>query len=464
MTRTRIPGFAPFFVFAAFLSLPFAGAGAQAQRPTLTVSTAQELLKAIGPNRVIQLKKGDYVLSSAYKVTGKYIDWYDSDEGKELAILRADGLTIRGVAGSRIVVDSPTAYLIDVQDSSGVVFDTLVFARKLDEGSEVNAGGIYLENCEDFTLSAASFEGPNGYLLELRDCTKVTVKKSRFMFGQYGVFYASGSTGLSFQDSTFSSNLGTPLLSLEECSYVDFRNCLFAENSGGTLVEIYAESGQADGITFTASRFKSNEFDYFSGPGPIPETDACIFDSNSFGEDWAEYAVAPEQDEEYYGAGAGDYATWYLGDSGLQLSYPAAWDVQEGEKDNRVGFSSPEGEVLVIFTALPTKTGNNANPAQLTRYFSDAAKAFISVIKGEAGIEVGFVEREDPFTDSTGLTSAWATGTGKKDNGGTGSVLARFVISRGKFFAIVAFVGDETLIEPGSEAYELLASLALEES
>lgn len=447
-------------VFCLALSLVPALPAAAQSRQVMNVSNATELLKAIGPNRVIQLKKGEYLLSSAYGVKSKYVEWIDADDGKELSLSDLSGMTIKGVAGSRIVVDSPSAYYLDLQNSSQVSFENLVFVRKVEEDAEISAGGIYVENSTDVSLARLSFEGPSGYPLELSDSSGVTIQGCRLSSGQYGAIYAGSCSDVSVEDTEISDNEGYPLISLEECSYWDFSNCRVTGNYGMTLMEIYAESGEAESITFTGCDFSGNEFDYFAGPGPLPETIDCAFDSNSFGEDWMDVAVAPEQDYEYYGDYEAEYATWSFGESGLETTYPTWWYAEEGDVATQATFQDDTGEVFVAFMDLPSKVPANPGAAQMKKLFTDAGKAFVALIKKQATITLTFSDTQEPSADDMGLYSAYYSGEASSEDGQVMSFILRIALAQGKLYAMIGLASDEALLEPGSDASSIIDSLS----
>ena len=112
MTRTRHFALAFAMLTAAF------GAFSQAKAAqSIPVSDAKQLVNAIGSDRTIVLKKGDYKLSSAYGVSTKFASWIDGDDGKELQITKIQNLTIRGADGARIVSDSGLSSILGIYDS-----------------------------------------------------------------------------------------------------------------------------------------------------------------------------------------------------------------------------------------------------------------------------------------------------------------------------------------------------------
>jgi hypothetical protein len=455
MSRTRLA----IILACGFLAALSASAFAEQDKPTIGVSTAVDFVKAIGPNRTIILSKGDYVLSTAYSVKNRHARWDVSDSGYELAIADLDGLTIRGEPGARIVVDSPSAYALDFYNCSSVELDSVAFVREAGD-AEVSAGGIYAEEVEGFRLDHVSFEGQNGYPIELQYCGSVTLEALSVSGGFYGGLFASHSKDILVKDTGFSGNDGSPFISLEETTRVTFSGCRFVGNNGGTFVDIYADAVKPEGIVFASSLFSGNQFEYFTGPDYLPVTDSCTFEGNSFGADWATAAVAPPADEEYYPADRGELADYAFDDLGLMLSYPFTWQVQEGEKDSRVGFFSEDGAASVIFTALPGKLPSSPTKAQLESAFAAAASDLVDLIQKEVGLAIAYTDKASPAVDDSGLTSATCSGRGKPEKGGGKTVKVRFVLSEGRVYALAAFVDDADLLAPGSEADGILASLA----
>lgn len=63
---------------------------------TITVSNVEEFLNAIGKDRTIIMKTGDYVLIEKSDMKGEYYEFTDAYDGKELLIHDVDNLNIIG--------------------------------------------------------------------------------------------------------------------------------------------------------------------------------------------------------------------------------------------------------------------------------------------------------------------------------------------------------------------------------
>lgn len=458
MIRSRRPARprakAVWLALALVASLAAVPAAAQAQKATYTVSNAKELLRAVGPNRTLVLKKGDYRLSTAYDFTSDYVSWNDADDGKELALSGLENVTFRGADGTRIVSDSGQAYLFGVYGGSGILFDNIAFVRSVAEGVEVSAGSVYAESAASLSFDRCSFAGPTGYPLELWECEDVSVKRARIEGGTSGALYAGYVQGLEMSGSTVAGNEGYPLLYLEESDAVHFSGTSFEGNSGGNFIEIYAEEGYVEDVAFTGCNFTDNQFEYFTGSDILPLTEECAFSGSSFDEDWAENSVASFAD--YSGEDEGPaYYVHY--EAGFAFSYPWEWEFQESGK-GRLALYSPDEEVLVFFaTAMPLPAKFDA-AKQGKKAFADASIAFAKLLKEEVGLSLSVKAEGEPY-EAGGFLNADFVGQALRGEGEKAAARVRFFVSKGQVQAMAAFALDEAALEPDSTADFIVGSV-----
>jgi hypothetical protein len=449
------------------LSAAAAGAFAQSKSAQpIVVSDAKELVGAIAPGRTIVLKKGDYLLSSAYGVATKYAKWNDGDDGKELSLSKLDNVTIRGADGARIVSDSGMSSIIGVYDSKNVTFDNIRFARRLKAGSEAGAGSLYAESVTGLALDRCAFEGGTTTAIELWECEDVSIRRCEIAGATSGALSASYTHGLELSSSRVSGCEGYPLIYLEESDRALFKGTRFEGSSGGNFIEIYAEAGSVDSIRFELCAFKGNKVDYFAGSKILPATESCQFDGNSFGEDWEIASVAPASDEEYYAdegaasdaSSADEGPQWYEHPSGLSFSYPAGWDMKEFKAQSRVGVFAPDGKSLAFFLTayeVPAK----ADPAkQAKKLFADSAAALAKALKDQAGIVLAIAADGEPYTDN-GLLSADYKGQATKGDGEKAEVRLRLVVSGGVVDAMIGFAADASSLEADGEIDGIFTSI-----
>lgn len=216
MARRALACPAVFLALALVAALPM---DAQAQKATISVSTAEDFVRALGSDRTVFLQRGDFLLSLAYDVDNPDVEWRDSAFGKELVLKDVHDLVIRGVAGSRIIVDSPSAYFLAITSAADLQIDNVAFARKVAPGLPGPggaAGGLYLQDCRNTRIDRCSFEGPNDYPIELAGCGEVRIARCRLSDGYNGAVSVLSCTGITFEDCSVLGNAGGPLLAVSD--------------------------------------------------------------------------------------------------------------------------------------------------------------------------------------------------------------------------------------------------------
>ena len=260
MTRCRRLALVPAMLAATLVSF----AQTKPSQP-VTVSDARQLINAIGPDKTIVLKKGDYRLSVAYGIKTDYVSWNDGDDGKELSLSKLKNLTIRGADGAKILSNSGLSSILGIYDSRNITFDNIRFVRIPKKGSDAGAGSLYAESVQGLTLDRCSFEGPTTIAVELWECSKVVIRRSEISGATSGALSASYTQGLEVGSSRISSCEGYPLFYLEESDNVLFKGTNFEGATGGNFIEIYAESGGVESVRFENSSFRGNQVEYFVG-------------------------------------------------------------------------------------------------------------------------------------------------------------------------------------------------------
>jgi len=469
MIRHRGP--APALAIA--LVLFAAAAQAQAQK-TFDVSDAAQLLKAIGPDRTIVLRKGDYKLSSAYSVTSEYVSWAKGDEGRELELSGLKNLTIRGADGARILSDSGNAGILAVYSSSNVTLDNLAFTRTPSAGESASAGSLYAESVDGLSIDRCSFSGGTGLAIDLWECSKVKIRRTSVSDAYSGALSACYATGIDASGLSFSGCEGYPLFYFEDCGEVSVADSKFSANIGGTFVEIYDTEGREGAIVFSKCDFKDNDFEYFSGYMALPQTLSCAFAGNSFGEDWAENAVASGE-EEYYGDDwwdsedyddEGDWEDYseydsYEHDSGLALEYPSYWELKDFAYKSRAGFFSPYGSTsVVILTPYAFPAGAKAPADQAA--FASALSALVKSFKDESSLSLS-VKPEGVSQKGELFTTQEYRGQTTMGKGESAWARVKLVIYNNKVIALVAVAKEASSLEADTDTDYVFSSISVME-
>lgn len=458
---TRIRGSARpagLFLLFALLAGALPAAFGQSQK-TIQVANAKDFLKAIGPNRILVLKKGDYKLSTAYDVTSEYVSWNEAEDGsKELALSNLENLTIRGADGVRLVTESGESYLLGIYGGSRISVDNVAFVRQVADDVEVSAGTVYAEGVKKLLLDRCGFLGRSGYPLELWECEGVTLKRLRIENAQSGALYAGYTKDLELSASSVRDSQGYPLVYLEESDAVRIVGTTFEANYGGNFVEIHAEEGYVEEVGFSDCVFRNNEFEYFLGTEIFPFTDGCTFEGNSFGEDWAENSVGAYAGDEGYGEDEGPaYYVHYEG--GFAFSYPWEWELEsEGEGSDRLALYASDEDALALYASVMPVPAKVDPAKQGKKLFADAFAAYVKLLKDEAGLAVAAKAEGEPY-EAGGFWNADYRGTATRAEGQKAALRVRFFVSKGSVHAFAVMALDESSLDPDTTADFILGSI-----
>ena len=86
------------------------------------VSTPEQLIAAIGPDRVIKLAPGQYDLTEPPQRYLKHVYWRQVHDGYELVIRNVKGLRLEGTGGSKahLITNTVYAYVLAFEDVAGI--------------------------------------------------------------------------------------------------------------------------------------------------------------------------------------------------------------------------------------------------------------------------------------------------------------------------------------------------------
>lgn len=472
MKRHRIPLAALIAGFAAFSAgLPASGqeaasGGAQQSRPkTYTVQDARSFFQALGPDRTIVLRKGDYRLGSASGVESEYASWNELDGGaRELVLSGLRNLTIRGADGARVVSEEAAGRLLVVSGGSNITLDNIRFIRLVEEDAEEPGGGVYAESVRDLVVDRCSIEGPTGTAIAFWECDGAKVRRLAVRGAIDAAISAMYSNDLEVASSRILESSGYPLVYLEDSDRALISKTRFEGCSGGNFVEIYAESGSVESMVFSDCEFVDNEVEYFAGTDILPLTQECSFEGNSFDEDWPANSVAVNSGNDYdYWADQAEPAYYAHYASGLGFSYPEFWELEESDDQERVGLFAPSGDELVLFVTayrIPGQIDPSSlapSTSQAKKVFADSAAALIALVKDEMGVDLSIDPAGDPDAE-TGLLAAEYAGKATRGEGERAEARVRFVVSGGAVHAFIALAAKSSAFEAGSDIDQILDS------
>lgn len=187
----------------------FANIAAPVAAQKVSVSSAAELLREIGPNKHIILKEGVYDLTKAIQglKSSDYLAVQEVFDGQELVIKNVDGLIIEGAGDDKteLIVSPRYADVLSFVQCKNIAIKNLKAGHSPEEGS-CTGGVIYIEASHNMTIESCLLYG----------C------------GTEGIS-VNTSFDISVQDSVI-EHCTNQLMSIESSRNVFVDNCIFRES------------------------------------------------------------------------------------------------------------------------------------------------------------------------------------------------------------------------------------------
>lgn len=146
----------------------------------VTVSTVDELLRAIASDTTVYLEAGEYNLADATTygdlLEGGWYTWNEVHDGYELCLLEVENFTICGPEEGEAVISAVPRYadVLSFQGGRGIAVENVTVGHTVEPG--VCAGGVlYFEAAEDIRVDGCRLYGCGILGVEAYNCRNVTV-------------------------------------------------------------------------------------------------------------------------------------------------------------------------------------------------------------------------------------------------------------------------------------------------
>jgi hypothetical protein len=222
-------------VFFAFL-ITLIVLGAHAQK-NITVSNAKELVEAIGPDRTITLKSGNYQLKDAYDIKSDYILFSSEYDGPELLVRNVSHMTLKGDGKVTIYAEPRYAWVINFLACYYITVEGIVFGHT--EAGYCTGGVLNFDNCSIFTLSDCEMYGSGTEGLGFKEASNFTFSNCTVRNCTYDIMTLSTSSNISFTNCTFKETGEYDLITMYSSNNVSFKKCLFNDNFNGDFMPYF---------------------------------------------------------------------------------------------------------------------------------------------------------------------------------------------------------------------------------
>ena len=250
------------------------------------VSNVDELIAAIGSDRVICLDSGEYELSAAEgfgTASGENWYWRECYDGFELVIHDVENLEFMGQEGAEIVTRPRYANVMNFVSCSNVSLVTLTLGHTVEDGF-CTGGVVSLDSCAAVSLHGAKLYGCGTVGLFAENCEDVyAVGCEIYDCSNYGVSAVSCKNVLIEQSRLHSNRDGyfQCVFRAESCDGFTALNCGIYDNEAQNLLtSAYSTQVSLLGCKVEGNTFKSS---VIHAVGYSPVIDKCsIPDAEKF--------------------------------------------------------------------------------------------------------------------------------------------------------------------------------------
>jgi hypothetical protein len=203
-------------------------------RKVFEVTSADGLVDAIGPDRIVRLAPGEYNLSRVKQKDLPHVAWKKAYDGWDLWIGKVANLKIEGAGDTpvRVLVSPRYAYVLNLSEVEGLEFVNLELGHAPEpgfcEGGIVNAAACKRLAFRRCVLFGCGTEG-----LTLRNVSELAFDDSVIRDCTYGILTAEKCRDLVFRRSAFKGNREFHGFILDRCGPVRMEACSIVKNQIG---------------------------------------------------------------------------------------------------------------------------------------------------------------------------------------------------------------------------------------
>jgi hypothetical protein len=248
---------------------------------TINVSTADELVQAIGPDRVLRLAAGEYQLSDVTDRQMEFVRWDRKFDGKSLTLRNVKNLSIVGAGDQpvRLIVRSKYAFVLNFDKCQDIHLSNLTLGHAPQRG-ECESGVVGANDCSRLTFEKCDLFGCGTEGLTFQNVRQFKFIDSTVRDCSYGIMSLTGCTNFTFARSRFVGNSQYWGLKIDDCKDVSFSDCNIQNNTltdgsifqvtssadiafdGGQIHNNHASAlmEEADTVTINNAAMENNEF------------------------------------------------------------------------------------------------------------------------------------------------------------------------------------------------------------
>ncbi|MBQ0022590.1 MAG: right-handed parallel beta-helix repeat-containing protein [Prevotellaceae bacterium] len=244
------------------LAALFVAVFASAQTKTITVKTADEFMKAIGPNRTIvidsknpivitdalvewidagKIMKGPAYYDSEDKDEsrfddGSYVTYTNNTDGVGLQVKACPNLTIRSKKGMATLLATPRyVNVMEFRGCDGLTLQNIIMGHT--DGGYCDKGVLEIDNCTNVHINDCDFFGCGTEGFRFEDSNNVYVNRSNVHDCTYYTMHVVNCNVVRFNDCKFYNNKEYEQINILGGDVINFTSCVF-DNLKGPLFDM----------------------------------------------------------------------------------------------------------------------------------------------------------------------------------------------------------------------------------
>jgi len=273
-----------------FISFCFVSAGLVAQIKTVVVDSPDEFVKAIGSDRIIQLKGSTIYfseISSKEQGANYRFNDADSDDSYELVIFGVSNMKIAGLGHEPVKIITKPEYgnVLVFENCDNITIENIEAGHGPEKGYCI--GGVFkIINSKNFTINNSVMYGSGIEGITAENVTGLKCNNSIIRECSYSIMTLDNCTDFEFNNCEFSDNEEFDLVNISNCTNVKFSVCTFSNNKTSTEYDFmdYAVFAVNDSksISINDCLIKNNVANFFYKKEDSIELNNTNFENNSF--------------------------------------------------------------------------------------------------------------------------------------------------------------------------------------
>ena len=251
----------------------------------IEVTTAEEFINAIGPNRTIELAPGEYDLSSVEPREMEYVYWREEFDGYTIVIKNVMDLEIEGKGEEpvKLRVTPRYSYVLAFEEVERIELENLEMGH-YPEAGYCTGGVVSVFGAREFEIEDCILFGCGTEGLTLESVLYFDVENTVIKDCTYGIMSITGSTYLTFKECEFVNNREFYGILISDCMIIYFNDCIIKGNLAASSWE--ASAGLIDikntsDVVITGGEIKGNTCYHVISPEESAELNDVEIDNNT---------------------------------------------------------------------------------------------------------------------------------------------------------------------------------------